>query len=98
MLSFLEGEKYFKPIFSESAKPDLFNLKYDVSKNIISCIEGEWKLIINELWSTKELYNIVKDSKEKSNLINDKDIYIKLKSLIDKHLKLEEIKRYSSNY
>ena len=40
------GEK--KPrasIFSESAEPDLINLKYNVNKKAISCIVGFYKLI-----------------------------------------------------
>jgi arylsulfatase A-like enzyme len=77
-----------QPIFSESAKPDLINLKYDISKRrIVSCITGRWKLIMNDLHGTTELYNIKKDFEEKKNLANaQKEVYQKLTSLIEKHL------------
>jgi len=87
--SLLDVEDNFASIFSESAKPDLINLKYNLNKRVISCIKDEWKLIINDLGGTTELYNLKKDFKETKNLVNiEKKISKKLMSQINKHLKL----------
>lgn len=76
-----------KAIFSESAEPDLINLRYNVDKKAISCIKGNFKLILNEFKGTRELYDINKDFQEKNNLFDDKTETVKeLVSLIDKHL------------
>ena len=74
-------------IFSESARPDLINLKYDISRKVISCIRGEYKLIVNELRNTIELYNIERDFQERNNLFHVEEEKVKeLTSLINKHL------------
>jgi len=84
----LEGNRESGFIFSESAKPDLINLRYDTSKIVISCIAGSWKLIINELWGTAELYNLEKDFNERTNVIQtERETYEELKSLLQKHLR-----------
>lgn len=72
------------PIFSESAKPDLIKLRYDLSKKVISCIKDGVKLIINEIQGTKELYDLKKDFQEKNNLYGYEKIFLfdELKSLI----------------
>ena len=83
-----------KAIFSESAKPDLINLKYDLSKKTISCIKGKFKLILNELRETKELYDLEKDFQERDNLFNSEDETCKkLLSLIGEHLLNENVHR-----
>ncbi len=83
----LERNREPRCIFSESAKPDLINLRYDTSKKVISCIAGGWKLIVNELLETAELYNLKEDFQEKNNLVTiEKEIYSDLASLIQKHL------------
>lgn len=83
-----------RPIFSESAKPDLTNLTYDTTKKVISCIYEGWKLIINEFWGTTELYNLNKDFHEKINLVKSElEIVKKLSTIIKKHLKYEKLLR-----
>lgn len=94
LLSILKGVKNCRNIFSESAKPDLINLRYDISKKVISCLRDEWKLIINELWETTELYNIKRDFQEKNNLAeNETRIRKELELLAQKHLSRERIYR-----
>jgi len=86
----LEGEWQYRPIFSESAKPDIMNLRYDTSKKVISCIMEDWKLIINEFGGTTELYNIHKDFSEKINLVRDElEVREKLTAIIEEHLDFE---------
>jgi len=88
-----------RPIFSESAKPDLLNLRYDIRKKAISCILGEWKLIVNELHRKVELYNIHRDINEKNNLVNEqKEVAENLQSLIGKHLQQERAWRIPSRH
>lgn len=83
----LEGNREPRCIFSESAKPDLINLRYDTRKKVISCIAGGWKLIVNELLGTTELYNLTEDFHEKKNLIAIReDIRKELMFSIQKHL------------
>lgn len=89
--------KNVKPIFSESAKPDLINLEYDCSKKVISCIGERWKLIINELWGTTELYNLHSDFAEKKNLVeNEMDLVKDMAELIQNHLSVEKSRRVGS--
>ena len=74
-------------IFSESAKPDLINLRYDLNKKAVSCIKGKFKLILNELKGTKELYDLESDFQERNNLFDSEDEICKeLLSLINEHL------------
>lgn len=83
----LKGNQKSRPIFSESAKPDLINLRYDTSEKVISCIIGEWKLVVNELFETTELFNLGKDFQERNNLVeSESEIYKELMSLINEHL------------
>jgi len=85
--SFFDAKDNCATIFSESAKPDLINLRYDVSKKAVSCIKGKTKLIINELQGTTELYNIDKDFQERNNILeSEKDLYSELASLVKDHL------------
>ena len=80
-------ENRSRPIFSESAKPDLIDVRYDTSKKVVSCISGRWKLIVNELWGTTELFNLEEDFLEKDNAIEDeREICAELGSLIENHL------------
>jgi len=91
LLSSIKNYEISKTIFSESAKPDLINLKFDTSKKIISCIKGNWKLINNELWGTQELYNLEKDFHEKINLVEtEKQIFNELNQDIYNHLFFRE--------
>jgi len=92
LLPLLDGNDNSQPIFSESAKPDLINLKYDTSKKAVSCIKGGWKLIVNDIIGRVELYDLEKDSKEASNLVQEKKkIVSELMFLIKKHLKKERL-------
>ena len=87
LVSTRERHKNSGFIFSESAKPDLINLRYDTSKIVVSCIADEWKLIINELWRTTELYNLKEDFYEEKNLATiERKICKELTSLIQEHL------------
>jgi len=82
------------PIISESAKPDLNNLRYDTSKKVISCIVGKWKIIVNEILKSVELYDIERDFKEKNDMATTETKKEKnLKSLIQKHLIKERLWR-----
>jgi len=84
-------ERSLSPIFSESAKPDLINLRYDTSRFIVSVIYGRWKLIYDLIHSSEakiELYDVQKDFSERVNLINDNpDIANYLFKLIENHLR-----------
>ena len=63
-----------RPIFSESAVPDLINLRYDTSRYIVSVVYEGWKLIYDLIHSGKpklELYNLRKDFGERVNLVED---------------------------
>jgi arylsulfatase A-like enzyme len=87
-----------KAIFSESAKPDLINLKYDLSKKTVSCIKGKFKLVLNELVGTKELYDLEKDPQERNNLSDVENVTFKeLLLLINKHLLNECIHKMKLN-
>jgi len=89
LISLIKKNDLCRPIFSESAKPDLINLKYDMSNKTISCIKDEWKLIINDIEDKKELYNLLIDFKEKNNVIDkEKQISQNLSSLIEKHFNI----------
>ena len=80
-----------KPIFSESAKPDPINLTYDTSRIAISCIANGWKIIINQMKGSIELYNLMNDPKETHNLIKtEPDIGSTLLDTVMKHLKDEK--------
>ena len=80
-----------KAVFSESAKPDLINLKYDLNKKVISCIKDKVKLILNELKGTIELYNLDKDFQERDNCSeNEKELCNWMLSLIENHLLYEK--------
>ena len=78
------------PIFSESAVPDLINLRYDTSKSIVSVTLGRWKLIMDKIHSSIprfELYDLVADPNEKHNLFEEKrDLADRLTELIRYHL------------
>ena len=77
------------PIFSESAKPYLINLRYNTSKKIISCIKDDRKLIKNEIKGTMELYDLDKDFEEKRNCFeSERKIANKMIFLIERHLLL----------
>jgi len=92
LISKVENNEKSRSIFSESAKPDLINLRYDMSKKVISCICGEWKLIINELWDTAELYNLRRDFHEKNNLVgSERGLFKEFVSLIQEHLLSEKL-------
>ena len=87
LLPVIEGIERKTPIFSESAEPDLINLKYNINKKAVSCIFGSYKIIINELRNSIELYNIDQDFDEKDNLIDCEEKRAKkLKLLLQKHL------------
>ncbi len=97
LTSLVEKNCLNRSIFSESAKPDLINLKYDLNKKAVSCIKDGWKLIVNELSGTNELYNIDKDFEEKNNLIEkEKQVSQELTKLIEKHLYI--VKKTENSY
>ena len=88
------------PIFSESAVPDLINLKYDTSRYIISVILGKWKLILDKIHShipKFELYDLEKDPDERHNLFEErKNIAESLRKLINSHMDyVERLKKFS---
>jgi len=94
----LHGEESSaSPIFSESAMPDLINLRYDTSRFVVSVIYGRWKLIYDLIHSREpkmELYDLQKDFSERINLINDNpDIAKYLFKLIENHLREIEAKK-----
>ncbi len=92
LIPVIGGSESKKPLISESAMPDLLNLRYDISKKAISCIVGKWKLIINEMLNSIGLYDIKEDFKEKTNVAAAKKNKVaELKRLIQKHLVDERI-------
>jgi arylsulfatase A-like enzyme len=98
LLSLFNEEKQLAPIFSESARPNLINLKYDLTKKVVSCIKDPYKLITNQMKGTVELYNIEKDFEEKKNLIDrNKDIFEEIFALIQKHLTAVDFKHKMRN-
>lgn len=87
LLPIINGKKLIRPLFSESAEPDLINLKYNLSRKAVSCILENRKLIINQMRGTAELYDISKDFEEKTNLISiQKEAYENLASMIQEHI------------
>lgn len=92
LVRLMEGSEQMTPIISESARPNLINLRYDTSEKAVSCILGEWKLIINEMLNSVELYNIQGDFEEKLNMaLTEKTRAKKLEQLIRKHLLNERL-------
>jgi arylsulfatase A-like enzyme len=90
----LNDKQQSSPIFSESARPDLINLRYDLTKKAVSCIKAPYKLITNQLKETVELYDIEKDFNEKRNLVDsNKDLYEDMLTLIQKHLSIIDFKK-----
>lgn len=88
------------PIFSESAVPDLINLKYDTSRYIVSVILNKWKLVMDNIHSSNprfELYNLEKDLGETFNLFEEhRDVAESLMKLIDLHLNdIARLKKFS---
>jgi len=80
----------FRPVFAESAFPDLENLRYDISRYAVSVIYGSWKLICSRLCRVErlELYNLDKDPLEKRNVVEEhRDVAEELLELIHRHLK-----------
>lgn len=89
--SLLDAKNSSYTIFSESAKPDLLNLRYDASKKVVSCIKDRVKLIINELQGTIELFDLEKDFQEKNNRFESEiELGRELASLIKKHFSYED--------
>lgn len=87
----LDVENGSAAIFSESARPDLINLRYDTSKRVTACIKGKTKLIINEFEGTTELYDLKRDFQEKNDCFqSEKELYKELESLIREHLMYED--------
>jgi len=88
--SLAEEKSVLRPVFAESAFPDLENFKYDVSKYAVSVIYGSWKLIYSRLHGIEELelYNLDKDPLEKRNVVEEhRDVAEELLKLIHGHLK-----------
>lgn len=81
-----------RPIFSESAKPDLINVKYNLDEKVTSCILGSHKIILNDMKNSLEMYNIDRDFGEKRNIIDyEKEIASQLKNLIQQHVIKQKI-------
>jgi len=96
------SETNLYPIFSESAIPDLINLKYDTSRYIVSVVLGRWKLILDLIHSSVpmfELYDLAKDPNEKHNLFEEhKDVANDLIRLINLHLdNINKLKKFVEN-
>lgn len=86
LVHLIEGSDQTTPLISESARPDLISLRYNMSERAVSCIFGEWKLIINEMLDSVELYNIKRDFEEKNNVApTEKTRARELEQLIRKH-------------
>lgn len=84
------GKEAFRPVFAETAFPDLENFRYDVSRFAVSVIHGSWKLIYSRLRGVEELelYNLDKDPLEKCNVVEEhRDVAEELLELIHGHLK-----------
>lgn len=104
LASILRGEAdkvELYPIFSESAVPDLINLKYDTSRYIVSVVFGKWKLILDKIHSNTpelELYNLEKDPEEKYNIVEEyRDVAENLVKLIEFHLEdVDKLKAFSN--
>jgi len=83
----LNAENLSREIFSESAKPDLINLRYNLEKKVISCIRDKYKIILNELLGTVELYNLDTDFGERNNRFKEGEkLSSEMLSLIKRHL------------
>lgn len=94
IISSIDLERDSDPIFSESAEPNLINLQYNTNKIVVSCILNRYKLIVNDILNTIELYNLNKDFKERNNIINQyNDIALELRKKINSHLLKEKILR-----
>jgi len=92
-----DGEYNERPIFSESAVPDLINLRYDTERFIVSVIYRGWKLIYDLIHSREpnlELYDLRKDFSEHKNLANEKPEIVKeLLKLVESHVREVKVKR-----
>ena len=94
----IRGEEWEeRPIFSESAVPDLINLRYDTSRYIVSVIYKGWKLIYDFIHDRRprlELYNLKRDFDEHVNLVeNEPEVVKELLGLIKDHLKEIKVRK-----
>jgi len=90
----IEGREKKAPIISESANPDQINLRYDTNEKAVSCILGDWKLIVNEMLGSTGLYDIRRDFGEKNNVATDEQKKLgELKLLIQKHFITEKLRK-----
>jgi len=94
----IRGEEWEeRPIFSESAVPDLINLRYDTSRYIVSVIYKGWKLIYDFIHDKRprlELYNLKRDFDEHVNLVeNEPEVVKELLGLIKDHLKEIKVRK-----
>jgi arylsulfatase A-like enzyme len=87
LFNLIDEENSKNPIFSESAKPDLINLRYDLNRKVVSCVFSNYKFIFNEIIGKVELYDIGKDFEESKNLIDLKEeVYKTLMFLVKEHI------------
>jgi len=92
LLSVMDGARIKKPIFSESAVPDLINLKYNIEKKAFSCIFDSYKIIVNEMRNSIELYDIDGDFEENNNVVEcEENTVAQLKKFIQTHAIKEKI-------
>jgi arylsulfatase A-like enzyme len=86
LMHFIEGGKQTTPLISESAYPDLIKLRYDTNKRVVSCTSGRWKLIVNEILDSVELYDVEKDFEERIDVAaKQKKKVRELERIIEKH-------------
>jgi len=77
-----------RPIFIESAKSDLNNLRFDLRHKIVACISRNMKLITNGVTNTVEMYDLQRDFNEEHNIAYiKKETCTELKELITEHSK-----------
>jgi len=92
LVPIVKGGERMTPLVSESARPDLISLRYNTREKAVSCIVGEWKLIINEMLDSVELYNIKRDFEEKINIATtEKARARELEQLIRRHFTKERL-------
>ncbi|MAS50355.1 MAG: hypothetical protein CL712_00240 [Chloroflexi bacterium] len=91
LLPLIKGESVEEKIaFTETGNP-LKSNKPPKLPNTKSIRTSQWKLIINEYNDTKELYNLIKDPDEKTNLI-EQNLPIE-KELFNEFLKIQDFNK-----
>jgi len=97
LIPIIEGGGGSNVVISESAKINLNNFSYDHKRSIFSYRGERWKLILDNIKGTKELYDLKKDPGERNNLFEEEnDLAKNLVRKLTHHILWERKVRMSS--